>query len=310
MTKIFFTLEPPDGSYGGGAFFVKNLSKFLIENGYQVTYRLEDDIDIIFIIDPRKDSHNKFSLIDIERYKLKHPKVKIIHRVNECDIKRIRSIGIEPLILRTMKIADLVVFVSKWLRDYYNHKYVINTPSSAILNGVDSAIYFPKDSIKLNHKIRLITHHWSNNWLKGFHIYNEIDKLLDTRDDIEFIYVGNYNPRYRPRNIKLLPPMSGIELGNIIRSCDIYITATQNEPGAMHYLEGMSCGLPVLYAEGGGGAAEICNISGEEYTDISSMIVKMDKILENYREYVGKIPYEYLHRERCCFEYIKIIKQL
>ena len=68
------------------------------------------------------------------------------------------------------------------------------------------------------------------------------------------------------------------ELGDIIRSCDIYITATQNEPGAIQYLEGLSCGLPVLYSRGGGGAAEICNISGEEYTDISSMLVGLDKI--------------------------------
>ena len=306
MTKIFFTLKPPKGSYGGGAFFVKNLSKFLIENGYQVTYRLENGIDIIFIIDPRKDNYNKFSLIDIERYKSKHPGVKIIHRVNECDIKRLRSIGIETLLLRTMKIADHVVFVSKWLSDYYNRKYKLNITSSAILNGVDRNTFFPK-KYSLNQKVRLITHHWSNNWLKGFHIYNEIDKLLDTRDDIEFIYVGNYNTRYKPHNIKLLPPRSGRELSDIIRSCDIYITATQNEPGAMHYLEGLSCGLPVLYARGGGGAAEICNISGEEYTDIPSLLVKLEKVRNNYKEYVDKIPYEYLGKERCCREYYDII---
>ena len=47
-----FLLKPPDGSYGGGA-FVKNLSKFLIENGYQITYTLSD-IDIIFIIDRKR----------------------------------------------------------------------------------------------------------------------------------------------------------------------------------------------------------------------------------------------------------------
>ena len=78
----------------------------------------------------------------------------------------------------------------------------------------------------------------------------------------------------------------------------------------MHYLEGLSCGLPVLYARGGGGAAEICNISGEEYTDIPSLLVKLEKVRDNYETYVRKIPYEYLGKERCCLQYLELIKQI
>ena len=46
--------------------------------------------------------------------------------------------------------------------------------------------------------------------------------------------------------------------------------ATRNEPGAMHYLEGMACGLPVLYQRGGGGTSEICH--GIEFNDFNHML--------------------------------------
>ena len=48
--KIFFTLEPPKGSYGGGAFFVKNMIKFLIEKGHTITHILEKDIGDLILL--------------------------------------------------------------------------------------------------------------------------------------------------------------------------------------------------------------------------------------------------------------------
>jgi len=313
MKTVFFTLRPPVGSYGGGAFFVKNMSKFLTQNGFRVVYDLIPNIDILFIIDPRRDKYNRYSIDDIIKYKWKNPNVKIIHRVNECDIKRKVHIGIENLILRAMITSDMVVFVSNWLKEYYITKYRFNVSSTYILNGVDRNVFYekiPDLTFLEGRKLRLITHHWSNNYLKGFDIYNAIDKLLDSRDDFEFIYVGNYNREYKPKNIKLIPPKSGVELGNIIRSCDVYITATRNEPGAMHYLEGMSCGLPVLYHSGGGGASEICNISGEEYNDISTFLKKLELVKMNYDSYVKKIKYDFLNSKRCSLQYYELINSL
>ena len=73
-------------------------------------------------------------------------------------------------------------------------EYKLKLNSTAILNGCNTKDFFPINNIKFkNNKIRLITHHWSNNYLKGFHIYNKLDKLLNNRNDIEFTYIGNYN---------------------------------------------------------------------------------------------------------------------
>ena len=69
MKTIFFSLEPPSGSYGGGAFFVKNMIKYLQKNGFNITFRLIPDIDLIFVIDPRKDRYNHYSIEEIMQYK-------------------------------------------------------------------------------------------------------------------------------------------------------------------------------------------------------------------------------------------------
>ena len=315
MKTIFFNLNPPEGSYGGGAFFVKNLSRFLLENGYKVTYEFEKNLDIIFMIDPRRGPYKKYGLQEIYNYKKYFPNTKIIYRVNECDIKREKSINIEPILLEAMKIANKVVFISKWLKDYFINKYNLKLKSvNTILNGCNSEHFFPKKNIvkqiNNNNKIKLVTHHWSNNYLKGFYIYNKIDKLLENNSDIEFTFIGNYNKDFIPKNIKLISPKSGKELGNILQEQDIYITATQNEPCGMHHIEGMSSGLPIIYRKNGGAIKEACNKCGIEFTEIDDMLEAIQKIKKNYETYKSNINYEYLSSERCSKEYYEIIMDL
>ena len=339
--KIMFTLKPPNGSYGGGAFFVKNLSRFLVQNNHRITYTLDKDVDIIIVIDPRKCDHNRYSIEDIYNYKKNiNPRVKILHRVNECDPKREISINIEPLLIKTMKFADHVVFVSSWLRDYYIQKYSTNkskndnnnynedwlsTKSSFILNGVDLQIFTGKidknniiNDIKNNitqykQPIKIVTHHWSNNYLKGFEIYNQLDRLLDKeeyRNKFQLTYIGNYNPKYKPNNIKLFPPTQGKELSNLLKQHDIYLTATQYEPGAMHYLEGAASGLPVLYRKNGGGAHEICSKFGEEFININDLFNKLNQIIDKYEIHYNNIDLDYISYKRCSKQFVDLINDL
>ena len=142
LGKIFFNLKPPKGSYGGGSFFVQNLTQYLLERNYYVTYELEPDLDFIIIIDPRKGINKKYGIEDILKYvnNLKNnKKIKLIYRVNECDIKRLKSINIEPLIIKTIQSVDKVIFVSKWLQNYYIEKYKLKLNNyNFILNGCNT----------------------------------------------------------------------------------------------------------------------------------------------------------------------------
>ena len=235
--------------------------------------------------------------------------MKIIHRVNECDSKREKSINIEPLLVKTMNIADHVVFITNWLREYFIQNYSLNLNNSVIINGCNQEYFNTNNKKKkqLSNPIKLVTHHWSDNYLKGFKIYNEIDKLNSEKFKLTFI--GNYNKNYSPQNINVLPPCNGHELANEIKKHDIYLTASQNEPCGMHQLEGMSCGLPLLYCTGSGGIKETC-VSGEEFNDISTLIEKMNKIKNNYEHYVSKINNFILSSDRCNNEFLQLIKNV
>jgi glycosyltransferase involved in cell wall biosynthesis len=310
MTKIFFSLKPPEGSYGGGGFFVKNLVSYLTNKNYTITYKLDEDIDILFIIDPRKGPNKKYGLNDFIIYKKLHPNTQIIYRVNECDIKRDVSINIEPLLVKTIKFADHVVFISKWLQDYFIDKYKLTlTNYRYILNGCNPAFFFPISSTKDLSKIRLVTHHWSYNYLKGFDIYNKLDTLIREKH-IEFTFIGQYNKKYKPKNINYIKPKHEMELSNIIREHNIYLTASQNEPCGNHHIEGISCGLPILYCKGGGGIKESCGGVGEEFEDINDLFIKLEKIVNNYDSYVKNIDYNFLSSDRCCKQYINLIQDI
>ena len=150
------------------------MTQYLLERNYYVTYELEPDLDFIIIIDPRKGINKKYGIEDILKYvnNLKNnKKIKLIYRVNECDIKRLKSINIEPLIIKTIQSVDKVIFVSKWLQNYYIEKYKLKLNNyNFILNGCNTKFYYPNPNkeIKSLDKIKIVTHHFSDNYLKDF----------------------------------------------------------------------------------------------------------------------------------------------
>ena len=312
--KIMFNLRPPEGSFGGGAFFVKNMVKFLEDKGYKIVYSLEPNIDLIFMIDPRKDEYKVNGLDDIMRYRKNNQKCRVLYRVNECDIKREKSINIDPLIVKTIKSVDCVVYITKWLKKYFQDKYpdiIGENKNYVIVNGCNREIFYSNIESKiLNIPIKLVTHHWSNNYNKGFEIYNALDKFMETDmrfKNIELTYIGRYNDNYKPKNIKLLSPCQGEKLRNELCKHDIYLTASINEPCGMHFIEGLSCGLPVLYDRRGGGIVETAEKYGEGFSSIEELYEKLLKIINDYNTYRDKIDYEYLGSERCCKEFYEVI---
>jgi hypothetical protein len=325
--KIMFNLKPPAGSYGGGAFFVIDLERYFKKMGFEVTYQLEDNIDLIFVIDPRFGDYKKYSFDTLCFYNKQNPKCKLLYAVNECDIKRQVSINIEPIIVKAITKCDYVVFISEWLKEYYYKKYsqlrekICN--SKVIFNACDLNIFYSdKNRIPINKrllddslpvqskKIKIVTHHWSNNYFKGFHIYNQIDKLL-TEDErfknIEFTYIGRYQDNYKVKNIRYLPPISGKELADELKKHDIYLTASLYEPGGIHQLEGMAVGLPVLYRHNSGGIQESVLSAGEKFYEIDDMIEKLNKIINNYDLYCNNIKFDSISADRFGEEYYNLI---
>ena len=91
--------------WGEGNLFIKNLSEYLTENGHSISFNLfQKDIDVILLLDPRLSSQNAtFNHRDIYFYKkLVNPNVKVVHRINECDQRKIH-LGLTSIILNQTK---------------------------------------------------------------------------------------------------------------------------------------------------------------------------------------------------------------
>ena len=181
LLKVSIGTNIQDGPWGGGNLFAVNLSRYLKNKGHDVTYDLDDrDIDIILLTEPRKTSPSSaYTNFEIQNYiNYKNPNAIVIHRVNECDEHKDTSY-INKYISYSNKCADATVFVSSWIKDLYSDYEGINSKlSKVILSGADSDQFNNQGFKRWNkkEKFKLVTHHWSNNWNKGFDVYKKIDE--------------------------------------------------------------------------------------------------------------------------------------
>ena len=197
--KISFGSKIIEGPWGGGNLFLVNLKNYLINNNHDVVFNLNDkDIDIILFTDPRKGrgSTSTFSKKDVEKYKRNiNPNVKVVQRINECD-ERKNTNYVNKKMIKVSQFSDSTIFVSSWINNLYKNQGINSNNSRVILSGSDTEVFnsINKKAWDKTTKLKIVTHHWGNNWNKGFEIYSFIDNLLEESnfsDKFEFTFIGN-----------------------------------------------------------------------------------------------------------------------
>jgi glycosyltransferase involved in cell wall biosynthesis len=264
-------MRPLRGPWGGSNAFVTQLSEHLTRRGYEVVFELADALDVIVLVDPRVDAHKPFGVPEVVAYRERHPEVRVLHRINECD-QRKGTRFMDDLLRDANRIADYTVFISSWLRDYHADRWFdTRRPHRAIYNGADPRVFHPIGGAPYDGRgpLRLVTHHWSANPLKGFDVYREVDDLISKGEltDVELWVIGRWPPDLHWGSARTWPPMFGHDLARRLRACHGYLTASRWEPGGMHHVEGAQCGLPLIYHEDGGGIVEAGLKYGVGYRD-------------------------------------------
>ena len=147
-----------------------------------------------------------------------------------------------------------------------------NCPSQTVFyNGVNKKNFFPREKIS-NGKVNIVTHHWSNNYLKGFDVYDWLDEWVAKNPDFTFTYIGRENGNFK--NTKVVPPLFGKQLGDELGKYDVYISASRHDPGPNHVLESLASGIPTYAHSEGGGSVEF---TGSQNT--YSSLEDLEKIL-------------------------------
>jgi hypothetical protein len=294
--KVAIGHRPVAGPWGGGNQFVRALAGRLEAAGHDVRYALDaPDIDIVLLIDPRaRNPQIAFTPGAVLRYLLlRNRKAIVVHRINECD-ERKGTRGMNARLRLANYCADHTVFIASWLKDLHVWRRDLRRPSSVILNGADATVFHARGHQPWTGEgpLRLVTHHWGGNRMKGFDVYERVDALLDDgawRGKIAFSYVGNLPAGFTFRNARHLAPLSGTQLADELRQHHVYVTASMNEPAGMHHIEGAMCGLPVLYRMSGA-LPEYCDGYGIGFTGPADFPDALEAMCASYPHWQGQMP--------------------
>jgi glycosyltransferase involved in cell wall biosynthesis len=291
--KVAIGYRLEHGPWGGGNRFAGALAQALASAGHTVLFDLDDDdIDIILLMDPRARSSNfSFTAGPVLRYlAFRNPRTLVVHRINECDERKGTRTMNRRLRLANY-CADHTVFIASWLErlPLWRHE----SAWSVILNGADTTVFNANGHHTWNGRdpLRLVTHHWGANWMKGFDVYAQLDRMLESaewRDRLTFTYIGNLPAGFAFRNARRLDPLDGHALAAELRGHHVYVSASICEPAGMHHIEGALCGLPLLYRQSGA-LPEYCGGYGESFVGPDDFVDALGRILANYDRWQGKM---------------------
>ena len=211
------------------------------------------------------------------------------------------------------EVADHTVFISEWLRDYHAERWFdLGRSNSVIYNGADPRIFHPVGSKRWDRisPLRVVTHHWSSNPLKGFAEYEALDGAIAAGQvaDVELYIVGRWPDSIQWKSAVTVPPLHGRELADQLKRCHLYITASRWEPCGMHHVEGAQCGLPLLYHEDGGGIVEAGKVYGIGFRE--DLFVALERAKSSYDELRKKLLNQTPSGDRMCMAFADTIQQL
>ncbi len=286
--KIHILFDFKEGPWGGGNQFLKGLRNYFLQNGYYEEDPLKADI-ILFNSDKASIRNLTGKIANLR----KHDNKVIVNRIDgPLSIRNMDKswLAMDKAIIKFDTLfCDASIFQSQWVYDQMRLLgYRPEHPFTIIPNSSDPKIFFScgisKDH-ETNAKIRLIATSWSNNINKGFDIYSYLDENLDF-SRFELYFIGNSPIKFK--KIIHIPPVDSKRLGEYLRSFDIYITASRNEPCSNALIEAMNCGLPAI-AHNSGGNPEIIKGAGEYFEDIDDILGKIDLVARDLEFYRARI---------------------
>ncbi len=161
-----------------------------------------------------------------------------------------------------------------------NPVVIRNAPDPAIFNRDGKMPFDPA------RRIRLISSSWSNNPRKGGDAYSWLDNNLDW-NKYEYRFIGNSSASFKA--IRRFDAVPSAQLAQHLRECDIYITASQNDPCSNALIEALNCGLPAIYLKSGG-HPELVGTGGLGFDDPAEIPALLERLTAHYAGFQACIP--------------------
>ncbi len=314
--KIAIGYKIQDGPYGGGNSIVLSFQEYFKSAGHDVVFDIEDnDIDVILITDPRSRSPSiSFSAGAVLRYLLfRNKNAIVVHLLQDCDErKNTKTMNLRQRIANYC--ADHSVAVGSWMLNLNLVRKEHRKNFTAILNGgrLDVFKNNNKHCWSESSPLRIITHHWGGNWMKGFDVYKILDEYMGLKENknlLDFTYIGNVPPGFAFKNVRHLSPLDPKSLSEELNKHHVYITASINEPAGLHHIEGAMCGLPILYRNSGA-LPEYCNNYGVMFEGPADIFEKIDDIKRTYTDFCDALKKYPFTEDKMTSEYLALFERL
>lgn len=278
--SIFYDFVPPP--YGGGNQFLWGLRRELERR----QWRVENNT-----ISPatRACLYNSFNF-DFDRLRARRRDgCRMVHRV-DGPIAAYRGVdeGLDQHIWQiNHELADATIFQSMYsLRKHEEIGLRFRSPQ-VIYNAADPNIFNPhgRDPYLRGPKVRLIASSWSNHVNKGADVYEYLDRHLDF-SRYEFTFLGRSPATFRHVTTVAPEPSEGV--ADRLRSHDVFVIASRNEPCSNALIEALSCGLPVAFLDSGS-HAELVGRAGVAFRTPEEAPRAIDQVVERHADLVSGI---------------------
>jgi glycosyltransferase involved in cell wall biosynthesis len=269
---IFHEFAPPPSGGGNQFLFALSLeierSQIRIERN-RISARTQACLFNSFNYDSRR----------LERFA--RTDVRMVHRVDgPVGIYRGFDDGTDQLVAMMNQLADATIFQSRYSLEKHRELGFELVDPCVIPNAVDPAIFHAegREPFSRDRPVRVIATSWSDNPRKGGPTYRWLTEQLDP-DRYELTFVG----RSREALPRMIAPVPSVELARLLRSSDVFVTASEHEACPNHVLEALACGLPVVY-HSSGGTPELVGDAGLGFRDREEIPELLDRVVREYEE--------------------------
>jgi glycosyltransferase involved in cell wall biosynthesis len=236
--------------------------------------------------DTRAILFNSFNF-DFDRLELlarRVPSARLVHRVGAVtSLYRGFDDGTDERVAEiNARLADATIAISHATVDMYRSIGIDLVEPRVVYNGCDDKTFNAsgRTAFDRGRRIRVIATSWSDNPRKGGPTYRWLEDNLDW-NRYELTFVGRTQERFtRARHV---PPVPSHELAELLRSHDIYVTATEYDAYSNALVEALSCGLPAIYLESGG-SGEAVKDAGFAYRDRAEIPALLDRLVDEFEQ--------------------------
>jgi glycosyltransferase involved in cell wall biosynthesis len=277
---IFHQFVPPPA--GGGHQFLRGLWREFAQRGLVVENN---------VISPttRALLFNSFNFDAARLRRFRRDGVRLVHRVDgPIDVYRGSDAGMDRRIQAlNAEFADATIFQSHYSLRKHDELGLSFCAPSVISNSPDPLIFHARGRVAWdpNRKIRILASSWSDNPNKGAPVYEWLAAHLDWAR-YDFTFVGRSPVAFH--RIRALPPVDSTTMAELLRSHDIYLTASLFDPCSNALLEALACGLPGIYARSGG-HSELVGAGGLGFDAAEEIPALLDELVAGYSHFQAQI---------------------